>query len=123
VDYDVWSRVDSNVVLRRALLDPELHQVYVDALKRCAEIASRPPDPVVSQDDEEGRETSVTPEGPGWLEREVASIYQQIRDVAREDELKPFDNERFEDEISKKLDFARQRAAFVLHAIDADRDR
>jgi hypothetical protein len=120
-DFDVWNRIDRNVILRRALEDRELHQTYVDALKRCAEIASRPPDPIVTEGDD-GEKKEETPAGPGWLERQVTFIYDQIRNAAREDYLKPFDNERFEDEIAKKLEFARSRAAFVLHAIDADRN-
>jgi hypothetical protein len=118
VDYDVWTRVDSNVIMRRALEVPELRQAYLDALKRCAELAARPPDPVTPDGTGESPAEDAA-SGPGWLEREVAFVVNQIREAALEDDRKPFDNDRFEEEIAKKLEFARGRAAFVLRALDA----
>ena len=107
IDYNIWGNAEANVLTRRALQERPLENVYRAALKRCAELALRRPQP--SPDD-----TGKVEPGPGWLEREVAFIYAQIRDAALEDEEKPFTNERFEDEVSKVLAFARERPGYVL---------
>ena len=112
VDYDIWTNVEANALARRALREPPLRRAYLEALRRCAELALRPPEPVPGV----ARRKSVegTPE-PGWLEREVAFIYSQIRAIAEEDDAKPFSTERFEDEIAKVLEFSRSRPRYVLH--------
>ena len=115
-DYDVWSHTDRNVLMRRALDESDLRRHYIDTLRRCAELAMRPPDPPPSEDQPEGEEPRdpQTPAGPGWLEREIRLVYDQIKDAALADEAKPFSNERFEDQMAKLLQFARERSAFVL---------
>jgi hypothetical protein len=112
VDYDIWTNVEANALARRALREPPLRRAYLEALRRCAELALRPPEPVPGV----ARRKSVegTPE-PGWLEREVAFIYSQIRAIAEEADAKPFSTERFEDEIAKVLEFSRSRPRYVLH--------
>jgi len=123
-DYDVWSNVDGNVLMRRALQNSGLRQVYLEALKRCAELALRQPEvvpPPTDEDDPDGEEPEDPPEvrnGPGWLEREVTFVYSQIKDAALEDDAKPFSNERFEEEIEKVLRFARERPGLVMREVD-----
>jgi spore coat protein CotH len=116
VDYDLWANVDTNVLMRRALQERALREVYLDALGRCAELAMRAPEP--SPSEEPDPEAPESPPGPGWLERQVTLAYEQIREAARADEAKPFDNERFEDESAKVLDFARRRAEYVLKEVN-----
>ena len=112
IDYGIWTNMDANALARRALKEPPLQRVYLEALRRSAELALRVPQP------EPGltrrKSLDETPQ-PGWLEREVSFIYSQIREFAHADEAKPFSTERFEDEIGKVLEFSRARARYVLH--------
>jgi CotH kinase protein len=112
VDYDIWTNMEANALTRRALQEPPLQRTYVEALRRCAELALRAPepDPGIAR----RRSLEETPK-PGWLEREVSFVYSQIREIAEMDEAKPFTTERFEDEIAKVLEFSRARPRYVLH--------
>jgi hypothetical protein len=49
----------------------------------------------------------------GWMEREVAKEYGQIRDAARADTEKPYSNDEFEAAVVGLTDFARRRSGFV----------
>lgn len=116
IDYNVWGNAESNVLTRRALQERPLENVYRAALRRCAELALRRPEPAA----DDGK-VEPAPPGPGWLEREVAFSYAQIRDAALEDDEKPFTNEQFEDEVSKVLAFARERPGYVLSEAEKTR--
>jgi hypothetical protein len=112
VDYNIWTNMEANALARRALKEPPLQRVYLETLRRCAELALRRPEPVPGI----ARRKSIdeTP-GPGWLEREVSFVYSQIRVIAEADSAKPFSTERFEDESAKVLEFSRARPRYVLH--------
>ena len=112
VDYNIWTNMEANALTRRALKEPPLQRIYLEALRRCAELALRRPEPVPGIARRKSLEE--TP-GPGWLEREVTFIYSQIRAIAELDDAKPFSTERFEDEIAKVLEFSRARPRYVLH--------
>jgi hypothetical protein len=112
VDYDIWTNVEANLLTRRALKELPLRRIYLDALRRCAELALRPPEPVPGI--ARRRSMGETPEA-GWLEQQVGFIYSQIRAIAEADNAKPFSTERFEDEIAKVLQFSRARPRYVLH--------
>jgi spore coat protein CotH len=112
VDYDIWTNMEANALARRALKERPLQRVYLEALRRCAELALRPPEPAPGV--ARRRLQEETPQ-PGWLEREVSFVYSQIREIAAIDEAKPFSTERFEDEIAKVLAFSRARPRYVLH--------
>ena len=112
VDYGIWTNMEANALTRRALQEPPLQRIYVDALRRCAELAARVPEPAPGL--RRRKSLEGTPE-PGWLEQQVYSIYSQIREIAREDNAKPFSTERFEDEFAKVLEFSRARSRYVLH--------
>ena len=96
----------------RSLQEPPLQRIYLEELRRCAELAVRVPEPAPGIARRRSREE--TPQ-PGWLEREISSIYAQIREIAAADEAKPFSTERFEDEYAKVLQFSRARPRYVLH--------
>jgi spore coat protein CotH len=112
VDYGIWTNMEANALARRALKEAPLQRVYLEALRRCADLALRQPEPVpgISR----RRSLEETPQ-PGWLEREISFVYSQIRDIAKADEAKPFSTERFEDEMAKVLEFSRARPRYVLH--------
>jgi spore coat protein CotH len=112
VDYGIWTNMEANALARRALKEPPLQRVYLEALRRCAELALRQPEPVPGIT--RRRSLEETPQ-PGWLEREIRFVYSQIRDIAKADEAKPFSTERFEDEMAKVLEFSRARPRYILH--------
>jgi hypothetical protein len=55
--------------------------------------------------------------GPGWLERELVAEYQQIRDAAFADPVKPSSNDQFQAAIDALTDFARHRADSVSQQV------
>jgi hypothetical protein len=97
--YDVpqWVR---NRLMARAERFPELRDVYLAALLRCADIAVE-------------RAADAPPDGPGWLELEVLRQYEQVRAAVLEDPFKPHSNGEFEASIEELLAFARTRSARV----------
>jgi spore coat protein CotH len=113
VDYGIWTNMEANALARRALKEPPLQRVYLEALRRCAELALRQPEPVPGI--ARRRSVDETPLQPGWLEREISFVYSQIREIAKADEAKPFSTERFEDEMAKVLEFSRARPRYILH--------
>jgi spore coat protein CotH len=65
-----------NRLLSRALAHPDLLDLYLDTLLACA-LSAGAPDP-------------SSPNGPGWLEREIQRQYEQIRNAVYLDPVKPF---------------------------------
>ena len=57
----------------------------------------------------------------GWLEREVESEYQQIRDATLTDPEKTFSNDEFERAVDDLRTFARERGAFVASEVNLAR--
>ena len=110
-NYSIWHNIDDvpswvrNRLVDRAVRYPEVRDVYLDTLLRCAALArSLNPD---APDEPAGAGQ------PGWLEQEILREYEQIRQAALEDPVKPFTNEEFEASIQQLLEFARMRSAFV----------
>jgi len=114
VDYNIWANMEANTLTTRAMKEPSLQAAYLEALRRCAELAMRLPEPAPEA---QRRKVTGAPEAR-WLEREVSFIYSQIRGIAEVDALKPFTTEQFEDEIAKVLEFSRSRSDYVLQEID-----
>ena len=119
----IWHNVDDvpswlqNILMTRAMLVPELRGLYLDALRRCAEIASST-DPPSPDEMLERPHDDPAPTVPNWLEREIRRAYEQIRDAALEDTAKPYSNEEFEEDVLHMLEFARERSAFVLADVE-----
>jgi CotH kinase protein len=97
IDVPVNFRMDLNVLTRRALMVPELRQVYYDTLAECANVA-------IEQDSGDSR---------GWLEREVDREADQVAAAVAEDPVFPFSYDRFQDEVAFLRQFARERPPFV----------
>jgi spore coat protein H len=115
-DYDIWTNVEANALMRRAMNERPLRLLYVEALRRCAELALRLPEPAPEPTPEIKRPRRMAEKDePRWLERQISFTYAQIREIARLDATKPFSNERFEDEVAKLLEFSRARPQYVLH--------
>jgi hypothetical protein len=97
-NYDIFQGVRDNVLATRVLQIPALYRTYLETLIQCANLAMEPDSPDSST---------------GWLEAETLREIAQIRSAARADENKRFSNERFEDELAKVVQFARERGRFV----------
>jgi len=97
VNDSILLRLDTNVLVRRALMVPELRQVFIDALLRCAALADEP-----GVDDPRG-----------WLEREVDGETRQIAQAVSEDPVYPASFDQFQATVDQLLDFARNRSAVV----------
>jgi spore coat protein CotH len=91
-----------NVLVLRALDEPDLLQLYLDTMLECAAAA-------------EG-----TPDTPGFLEAEVARISDQIRLAAREDTF-IFTPDEFEQAVADLAAFARDRSRLVRAQVAAAR--
>ena len=93
----VWNVFDVPDALRNRLMDramtvPELRDLYFDTLLACAVVAST----------------------DGWLDQEIRREYEQVRQAALDDPLKPYTNEEFETDVQQLLEFARLRPAAVV---------
>jgi hypothetical protein len=111
IDFPILHNVDfgpyPNRLMQRAMAYQDLYELYLNTLLACAQSASEP--------------LASTPVGPGWLEREIAREYVQIRDAARADTVKPFGNETFEDAVAELIAFAQQRPPTVAAQVDGVR--
>ena len=111
LDWPVLRHIDNNVLARRAFAIPELQAVYLETLKRAAEIAGG---------------------SGGWLEQEILNDYEQIHMAALEDPFKQCysssgsltncTNEQFEAEVAYLLRFASLRSADVLRQLNVSSD-
>jgi spore coat protein CotH len=97
-----------NRLLSRALAHPDLVDLYLETLLACARVAAEP--------------DASSPNGAGWLEREVQREYEQIRDAVYPDPVKPFTNDQFEGGVERLRVFARNRSAFVRQEVAAVRE-
>jgi hypothetical protein len=61
------------------------------------------------------------PEAGGWLTREIAFEYAQVREAALADPVKPFSNAQFEQDVDALRAFASSRGAFVMAEVAAAR--
>jgi hypothetical protein len=110
VDIPVRYRLDTNVLIRRALAVPALRTAYLEALIECVAIAQEP-----GSDD-----------ARGWLEREIERQSTQIASAVAEDPVFPFSFDEFESVRDTLLDFARSRPPFVgceATALEAEFDQ
>lgn len=103
----VFEGVEENVLARRALQDPELRKLYLEALVKVADLACGP---------------------GGWLEQQLDRLYYQVREIAHADPHKQCavegvlvgcTGEDFERDVDLVREFIRERAAFVLSEVAA----
>jgi spore coat protein CotH len=94
-DYPLLTGADENALMRRVLEDPELRALYLSRVLEAVDAAT----------------------GAGWLEREIQKAYDQIRDAAHADPVKPFTNDEFEQTVTELIDFARRRPSFVIQEV------
>jgi spore coat protein CotH len=94
-DYPLLAGATENVLMQRMLEDPVLRARYFHLVNEAIGVA-------MSGD---------------WLVREVTTQYQQIRDSALADTLKPYTNEEFDAAFAELLTIARTRPAFVTQQV------
>ena len=102
VDHPVTYHIEANVLARRALMVPDLAQLYVDTLVECAAVASEP-----------------AADGRGWLEHEIDRVYRQIEAGVAADPGLPVTADDVAREVEALRSFARARPARVLREITA----
>jgi hypothetical protein len=96
-----------NRLMTRILSDPDLYTIYLDTLNECVRSAGEP--------------ASGQTGGPGWLQREIQREYEQIREAALADPVKPFTNDEFERAVNDMGVFARHRGNAVTAEINRSR--
>jgi spore coat protein CotH len=101
INAPITLRLDTNVLARRAMADPQLRQIFLDALTATATMAAAP-----ASDDPRG-----------WLEREVDRQSRQIAAAVPEDPVFPFSVDGFRADVDFLLRFAEARPAIVASQV------
>ena len=96
-NFDVQTRIDTNVLAKKLMEIPEYRNAYFAALKEAADVAA------------------AVPAGgtAGSLETEIRRELSLIDSSAREDTLKPFTNDDFDKFSGTMKEFAPARITFV----------
>ena len=97
-DFAITSGHEQNVLMRRAMLVPELRALYFSALAEAAALAMEP----------------VVGAGMGWLEWDIVRQRDLTAQAMQLDPVKPFTNEQVAVAMDEMVAFARGRAAFVM---------
>jgi spore coat protein CotH len=95
IELGIFTRVDDNALMRRALIFPDLRARYLDTLEQCAWAAS------------DNR----------WLDGEIARASALVKDAVHQDTLKMFSNEDYDRAVVFLRDFAKWRPDFVLNQV------
>lgn len=108
MEYDIFKNFHQNALVRRGINVPEIREMYLNAMLEIADSVSQQLPIEESPDDRRG-----------WLEREIAKEYHQIKDGVYADTQKNvyYTNEDFERSVQYLTAFARDRAAFVRDAV------
>jgi spore coat protein CotH len=101
-DFAIDTRHDENVLMRKAMQVPELRDTYYSALREAARLSEEP----------------SGPEALPWFEYEVRRQLALIDSAMREDANKPYSNDEFDAGRNAAIQFARDRARYVLDAVD-----
>lgn len=89
-----------NVLVVRALQEPDLLQIYLDTMLECADFALQ----------------GASPTDPGWLEAEITREYSQIHAAALQD-TSLYTNDEFEQGVVDLVTFARTRSDLVRQQV------
>ena len=95
VRFSVVTRTADNVIFRQAFAVPRLRALYFQVLEDCARAAA----------------------ADGWLEAEINRALAVIDASVREDTLKQFPNDAFDQATASMREFARARSAIVLEEV------
>ena len=92
VRFSILTRTDENVIFRQAFAVPRLRALYLQVLEDCARAAT----------------------ADGGLEAEMTRVLAVIDAAVREDPLKQFSNDAFDQATASMRAFARERPGIVL---------
>ena len=92
IDRSIFFNANDTVLVRRALQVPEFKQYFLEMVLECDERAGGP---------------------GGWLEQQINTMYDQVRQAALDDTKKPLSNQSFEETVEYLRSFARLRGDFV----------
>jgi spore coat protein CotH len=101
-DFAIDTRHDENVLMRKAMQVPELRDTYYSVLREAARLS----------------EERSSPEALPWFEGEVRRQLDLIDATMRQDANKPYSNDEFDNGRNAVIQFARDRARYVLEAIE-----
>jgi spore coat protein CotH len=101
-DLSIDYRLNTNVLVRGIMAEPELRRFYLDALRRTAELSAH-----VDAGDSRG-----------WLEREIDRQASLIAPSVAADPVTPFTSEQFEAAVAALRNFSRVRTLYVRCAVD-----
>jgi spore coat protein CotH len=91
----IFSRMEENAIMSRALRFGDLRSLFLDVLEQCARSATE----------------------DTWLETEIARSNEVIRDAVYADQAKRTSNDEYELAVTHLTQFARRRSAFVLEEV------
>jgi len=97
LDDSITVRLDTNVLVRRAMKVPALREAYLSALRQCIALAGEP-----APDDQRG-----------WLEREVERQTTLVTPAIADDPVFPYSIDDFLGTADLLIVFAQRRGAFV----------
>jgi spore coat protein CotH len=100
-DFPLTQRHDDNVLMRNAMQVPELRDAYYGGVRDAMSAAG----------------AAAGPDGVSWLEYEIRRQTDLISDALREDAVKPYSFDEFQDARGAMLLFARTRAPFVSESL------
>jgi len=125
-DYSLFRNIDDglhqNRLVVRALADPELRDLYLTTILKCADSILADPALTPTPIPAPGVVLTPAPAGtPGWLETEINREYAQIHAAGLADPVKPYTNAEFESSLAALIQFARGRSAFVREQVARDR--
>jgi spore coat protein CotH len=95
IEAPVFARIEENELFRRAMMFSDLRNLFLAVLEQCAYSAAQ----------------------DRWLETEILSAHQLIRDAVMQDTTKRFTNEEYEQAIGHLFAFAERRPAFVISEV------
>ena len=106
IEFDIFRHLDQNQLIRRGINCTGGTREYLNALLRIADnVVEQLP---IDQSPDDRR---------GWMEREIAKEYNQVKDGVYADAVKPYTNDDFERSVQYMLAFARERSTFVREAV------
>lgn len=113
IEYAIWRNISGvpsglqNRLVMRTFAHADLVDLYVETLLGCARSA--------------GERQVDSLDERGWLERELLKEYNQVREAALADPVKPYTNDEFTHAVEDLLAFAQKRGEFVVQEVSLAR--
>jgi spore coat protein H len=97
IDYPIMSRIEENVLMRKAMQVPELREAFFNGIRAAIASADEP----------------TGPNQRPWLEFEITRQLDLIAQSVRDDQNKPYTVVDHENDRSMMIDFAQNRSRIV----------